>query len=456
MKTATVVALCGLAFASQPPTLQVAFDQKDQCYYITNLVMGSNNQTIKLEPTLLRESTMIVGSDCQYCRYHSFNQSTSETFKYLSDQVFTVLTQPEGTTITRYVQGRFAEDLLTISNQTSFTRDNKSQFFQISNLTNAQNDISMVYEIQGDGWLGLADGVFGQDLVRRGLIKNGSLAIRKLGNQKYDIQYGVFIGKNPPVIDIDQKYNQDAWAATLTNMSFFNTFNTSLILGTLVFDAFATKNILRTSRLEIFWRLQSELLNLANKLSWDGDDIGLLITDEFVDRQASYMLFPNRTCEQVNKAFIKNINQGQNLDFVISVNNYTMKFQAADFLKPHFVKEIQDNCILNLQIEYYNTSFFPDDWVEVYELTLGETLFTRYEELHLSFDLSSATLIPILPPGPASQSLPAWAIVLIVLASLIVLAGIGSIIFLEYRGKRLKGQMKAYGRLSGEALSTIK
>ena len=67
-------------------------------------------------------------------------------------------------------------------------------------------------------------------------------------------------------------------------MSFFNTFNTSLILGTLVFDAFATKNTLRTSRLEIFWRLQSELLNLANKLSWDGDDIGLLITDEFVDR----------------------------------------------------------------------------------------------------------------------------------------------------------------------------
>ena len=114
------------------------------------------------------------------------------------------------------------------------------------------------------------------------------------------------------------------------------------------------------------------------------------------------MLFPNRTCEQVNKAFIKNINKGQNLDFVISVNNYTMKFQAADFLKPHFVKEIEDNCILNLQIEYYNTSFFPDDWVEVYELTLGETLFTRYEELHLSFDLSSATLIQILPPGPAS------------------------------------------------------
>jgi hypothetical protein len=71
-----------------------------------------------------------------------------------------VLTEPEGTTVTRYIQGRFAEDLLTISNQT-FSNETKSQFFQISNLTNAQNDISMVYEIQGDGWLGLADGVFG-------------------------------------------------------------------------------------------------------------------------------------------------------------------------------------------------------------------------------------------------------------------------------------------------------
>ena len=59
------------------------------------------------------------------------------------------------------------------------------------------------------------------------------------------------------------------------------------------------------------------------------------------------------------------------------------------------------------------------------------------------------------PPGPVSKSLPAWAIVAIVLASLIVLAGIGSIIFFKYRGKRLKGEMKAYGRLSGEAASTI-
>ena len=93
-----------------------------------------------------------------------------------------------------------------------------------------------------------------------------------------------------------------------------------------------------------------------------------------------------------------------------------------------------------------------------YELTLGETLFTRYQELHLSFDLSQATLIPVVspnPPGPVSRSLPVWAIVVIVLASLIVLAGIGSIIYFKYRGKRLKGEMKAYGRLSGEAVSTI-
>jgi len=45
----------------------------------------------------------------------------------------------------------------------------------------------MVYEIQGDGWLGLADGILGKDLVRRGIINNFTLAIRKLGNQKYDI-----------------------------------------------------------------------------------------------------------------------------------------------------------------------------------------------------------------------------------------------------------------------------
>ena len=64
MKTLPIVALCGLALASQPPTLQVAFDSKDQCYYISNLVMGSNNQTIKLEPTFQRSTTMIVGSEC--------------------------------------------------------------------------------------------------------------------------------------------------------------------------------------------------------------------------------------------------------------------------------------------------------------------------------------------------------------------------------------------------------
>ena len=54
MKTASIMALCGLALASQPPTLNVAFDSKDQYYYISNLVMGSNNQTIKLEPTFQR------------------------------------------------------------------------------------------------------------------------------------------------------------------------------------------------------------------------------------------------------------------------------------------------------------------------------------------------------------------------------------------------------------------
>ena len=49
-----MVGRLGLALASQPPTLHVTFDSKDQYYYISNLVMGSNNQTIKLEPTLLR------------------------------------------------------------------------------------------------------------------------------------------------------------------------------------------------------------------------------------------------------------------------------------------------------------------------------------------------------------------------------------------------------------------
>ena len=96
--------------------------------------------------------------------------------------------------------------------------------------------------------------------------------------------------------------------------------------------------------------------------------------------------------------------------------------------------------------------------MEVYELTLGETFFTRYRELHLSFESRQATLIPIVtpnPPGPASNTLPAWAIVVILVASLIVLAGIGFIVYFKYRGMRLKGEMKAYGRLSGEAASTI-
>jgi len=64
MKTASLVALWGLALASQPPTLHVAFDPKEQYYYISNLVMGSNNQTVKLEPTFQRLATMIVGSEC--------------------------------------------------------------------------------------------------------------------------------------------------------------------------------------------------------------------------------------------------------------------------------------------------------------------------------------------------------------------------------------------------------
>ena len=45
----------------------------------------------------------------------------------------------------------------------------------------------MVYEVQGDGWFGLADGPYAQDLISRGLIKNHTIAIRKFGNQKYDI-----------------------------------------------------------------------------------------------------------------------------------------------------------------------------------------------------------------------------------------------------------------------------
>lgn len=82
----------------------------------------------------------------------------------MSDQVFSLLTGPEDTTVARYIQGRFAEDLLTISNQT-YTSENKSQFFQMSNVTNALNDISMVDEVQGDGWFGLADGHYAEDLI---------------------------------------------------------------------------------------------------------------------------------------------------------------------------------------------------------------------------------------------------------------------------------------------------
>jgi hypothetical protein len=144
-------------------------------------------------------------------------------------------------------------------------------------------------------------------------------------------------------------------------MSFFNTLNLTSLNGILVFDAFATKNSLRTSSKDVFIKMRSELLEMADKLSQDGVDIGTLITDNFVDRQTSYMLFLKRSCGQVNKTFIKNTKQGQNLEFVISVDNFTMKFHAGDFLKPHFVKEVQDSCILNLQIEYYDPAFFPDD-----------------------------------------------------------------------------------------------
>jgi hypothetical protein len=123
-------------------------------------------------------------------------------------------------------------------------------------------------------------------------------------------------------------------------MSFFNTLNLTQLDGSLVFDAFATQNILRTSSKNVFVRLQSELLGLADKLSQDGVDIGTMITDNFVDRQASYMLFLKRSCDKVNKTFYENTKEGQNLEFVISVDNYTMKFHAGDFLKPHFVKEV--------------------------------------------------------------------------------------------------------------------
>ena len=89
-------------------------------------------------------------------------------------------------------------------------------------------------------------------------------------------------------------------------MSFFNTLNLTQLAGTLVFDAFATKNILRTSSKDVFVRLRSELLGMTDKLSQDGVDLGTMITDNFVDRQASYMLFLKRSCDQVNKTFIEN------------------------------------------------------------------------------------------------------------------------------------------------------
>jgi hypothetical protein len=123
-------------------------------------------------------------------------------------------------------------------------------------------------------------------------------------------------------------------------MSFFNTLNLTQLDGSLVFDAFATKNSLRTSSKNVFLRLQSELLGMADKLSQDGVDIGTMITDNFFDRQASYMLFLKRSCDQVNKTFIEKAKEGKNLEFVISVDNYTMKFHAGDFLKPHFLREV--------------------------------------------------------------------------------------------------------------------
>lgn len=66
------------------------------------------------------------------------------------------------------------------------------------------------------------------------------------------------------------------------------------------------------------------------------------MTTAFVDREVSYMLLGKRSCDQVNKTLIENtkMSKDHNLEFVFSVDNYTMRFHAGDFLKPYFVEEV--------------------------------------------------------------------------------------------------------------------
>ena len=53
----------------------------------------------------------------------------------------------------------------------------------------------MVYEVMGDGWFGLADSNYGQDLVTYGIVKERAIAIRKTKTAQFDVEFGTFNDK---------------------------------------------------------------------------------------------------------------------------------------------------------------------------------------------------------------------------------------------------------------------
>lgn len=145
--------------------------------------------------------------------------------------------------------------------------------------------------------------------------------------------------------------------------------------------------------------------------------------------------------------------QDYDLDVKFSIDNYTLHFNISDFLKTY----APDICLLNLNIEYYDPDIFPDDYTGKYHVILGDALLSRYHEFHVNFETEKAGFRlgrPVPPkPTPEKEGLPVWALIIIILASVVVLGAVGVVIYNEWSKRKREG-IKEYGRLSHDLNAT--
>lgn len=118
------------------PTLKVELNATGDYYYISNLAIGGDNQTVRLQPTFYEEDIAVISPDCEQCKNRTFNVKSSADlgyFEYTSDDIRTLITWPEDTSVARYLEGRYAEDTVNIREilQQTFNKTAKTELIMI-------------------------------------------------------------------------------------------------------------------------------------------------------------------------------------------------------------------------------------------------------------------------------------------------------------------------------------